>query len=710
MTDNHLAHDLLSLMVNLAQINDVELIRSVFLDALNNVVPGMSFGFFSETDPHQENLIRITTTENAYGFIGVQNTQEISAEIISIVDNAIQMLAIILENQEQSQLLSAEKESLAAAVAVRTAELQDHRTRLEFAIVGSKGGEWFYEYDPDDASGEFTPIAVFYSPQLKQFIGYRDDEFPNSLEAWDQQIFPEDLLFIQQKVRAVLTGRQEFLDEEFQIYHKDGSVRWLATQGRVQRAENGNPIRFSGIDWDITDQKQAELELQLQTAQLKALRAVGLEIASQLDLEALLNSIVKQAVDLLGGIGGGIALLRQKENVLDYSVYSGIETVPGNTTLQYGEGFCGQIWKTQQPLIINNYAEWAGRALVWEGHLNHYANVGVPVIWRGDFLGVLDVFAKPPRKFVNTDADLLSLFANQAAIAIYNVQQYEQIQQYAFEMEQLVRERTAELEDRITQSEKLNRGMINLMSDLQKANHRANTAAQQLVQANQELEAFAYSVSHDLRAPLRGIGGFAQILAERHKADLNPQGQEYIDYVVQASGQMENLIADLLTYSRLGRRGIQLRPVDCAPLLAETLFIFKDQIEKCQAEVKIPDEFPTVLGDHTTLLQIFTNLLDNALKYRHPGIPSKIKISVESTAEDVVFTVEDNGIGIPVEHHEVIFNVFQRLHSGNAVEGTGIGLALVKKAVILLNGEITVDSNVGKGAKFTVRLPLATGE
>jgi len=700
MTENHLAYDLLLLMVNLVQINDSDLIRTVFLDAVNNVVPRVKFEYIDTVEPDLENSIKVATTKNSFGHIVIHDSHEATPETLSIVHNAIQMLALILENQEQAQLLTAEKDRLTAAVATRTAELQDHQTRLEFAIYGSTGAEWYYEYDPSDSSGKFPPTSIYLSPQLKQFIGYENDDFLNSVEAWDQQIFPSDLQRLQQQSQAVLTGHQEVIDAEYRIYHKDGSLRWLRTRGQVLRAENGNPLRFAGIDWDITEQKQAELALQQQAAHLEALRTVGLEIASQLDLDVLLKSIVAKAVDLLGGVAGGMAILRKDENILDYAVYTGLETVPENTTMRFGEGFCGQIWETRQPLIVNNYAEWGGRLHTWEANLKHNADVGVPVIWMDEFLGVLDVFAEPPRKFERADADLLSLFANQAAIAIHNAQQYEQIQQYASDMEQLVRDRTAELEERIRQSDQLNRGMINLMADLQKANHHAKTTADRLTHANQELEAFAYSVSHDLRAPLRGISGFAQILAERHKTDLNPQGQEYLDYVVQASGQMEKLIEDLLTYSRLGRRGIQIRPVKCKPLCDEILLIFKDQIENLHAKINLPEAFPTIWGDRTTLSQIFTNLVDNALKYQRSDVTPEIDISVQLTAEAAIFQVRDNGIGIPAEHLEVIFNMFQRLHTENEVAGTGIGLALVKKAVTLLNGEISVTSTVGEGSTF----------
>jgi len=224
----------------------------------------------------------------------------------------------------------------------------------------------------------------------------------------------------------------------------------------------------------------------------------------------------------------------------------------------------------------------------------------------------------------------------------------------------------------------------------------------QLQSANKELESFSYSISHDLRAPLRAIFGFSQIISQRHKNSLNEEGQQYVDYVVDASIRMEQLINDLLSYSRLGRSGMTLCPIALTKIVADVFSDFKAELLEVNGTFEITSELPTILGDESLLHQIFSNLIGNAIKYRQNEVPLKITIQSESTAEGYRVKISDNGIGISEKHYEKIFNVFQRLHSEAKFPGTGIGLANVKKAVTLLGGTIQVESVVNSGTTFII--------
>jgi PAS domain S-box-containing protein len=221
-----------------------------------------------------------------------------------------------------------------------------------------------------------------------------------------------------------------------------------------------------------------------------------------------------------------------------------------------------------------------------------------------------------------------------------------------------------------------------------------------------QLEAFSYSVSHDLRAPLRAISGFAEILIKRHGDRLDPKGLHYLDNIVVASRQMGALIDDLLDYSRLGHKAITLMAVDLQPLLSAVMRGFEGKAAELGADIRVSDTLPVVYGDHTLLTQIFTNLVDNALVYRRPNVPPTIEVTWTSSENSVtvVISVSDNGIGIAEENFERIFNVFERLHGDEVYPGTGIGLAVVKRAVDLVGGKISVESKVGSGSTFHVRL------
>jgi PAS domain S-box-containing protein len=287
------------------------------------------------------------------------------------------------------------------------------------------------------------------------------------------------------------------------------------------------------------------------------------------------------------------------------------------------------------------------------------------------------------------------------------VQAEQALKEYAERLEAMVEGRTAELNQRVAEVEQLNRAMANMLEDLQAAHRLSKHTAQRLQEANADLEAFAYSVSHDLRAPLRAINGFAQIIARRHRADLNEQGQRYFDNIVQASAHMDQLIDDLLRYSRLGRKAISRQAVSLADLLAQLTGNLTGRVDELGAELSLPpaDDLPVIQSDPTLLSQILTNLLDNALTYHQPGTAPQVSVSFTIEGDSAIISVADKGIGIAPEFHDKVFQIFQRLHAQDEYPGTGIGLAVVKKAVALLDGRTWVESTAGDGSTFYVELP-----
>jgi light-regulated signal transduction histidine kinase (bacteriophytochrome) len=244
-----------------------------------------------------------------------------------------------------------------------------------------------------------------------------------------------------------------------------------------------------------------------------------------------------------------------------------------------------------------------------------------------------------------------------------------------------------------------------LVSDLEsKVQARTAELAErtaQLEQRTHQLEAFSYSVSHDLRAPLRAISGFAHILSQRHAASLDEKGKHCIDNILEASSHMARLIDDMLNYSRLGRAAIVLKPTDLHQML---LFIKRNLDGVPSGTVDIPDDIPAVMGDATLLSQIFTNLIDNGLKYRKSDVPPTVTISWTENDDCVTVHVTDNGIGIDRKHFDKIFEVFQRLHGQDQFPGTGIGLSVVRKACELQDATVSLESTLGVGTTFSVHL------
>ena len=236
---------------------------------------------------------------------------------------------------------------------------------------------------------------------------------------------------------------------------------------------------------------------------------------------------------------------------------------------------------------------------------------------------------------------------------------------------------------------------------------RAQSLLQQrtreLERSNAELEQFASVASHDLQEPLRSMTGFAGFLSRRYGGRLDSDGERYLERIVAAAARMEKLILDLLQYSRVGREVAELAPVDVAAIVAQELANLERTIRETGASVTCR-ELPTVHADPSLLAQLLRNLINNAVKF-HSQRPPEVAISCRRHEDEWVFAVRDNGIGIPAEHADRIFDIFKRLHTRAEYSGTGIGLAVCKKAAESMGGRIWVESKPGAGATFFFTVP-----
>jgi signal transduction histidine kinase len=298
--------------------------------------------------------------------------------------------------------------------------------------------------------------------------------------------------------------------------------------------------------------------------------------------------------------------------------------------------------------------------------------MAVPMIAGGELIGAVSFGGESPH-FPVEQMSIATEVATQLAIAIVQARLYERVKQQAAELERRVQERTQDLES-----------------------------------ANRELEAFTYTVSHDLKAPLRAIEGFARVLVEDYAEVLDETGRRHLARIQTAATRMDRLIEDLLRYSRIERGAIERRPVPLEPIIDALCEELAEEIETRGLTVRRDLDVPQVLAEREGLREAIANLLSNAVKFsRNQGEP--ITVSSRRDGDSIIITVADHGIGFEMKYHDRIFGMFERLHSQEAYPGTGVGLAIVRKVAERHGGRAWAESTLGQGSSFHFTLPVALG-
>lgn len=250
-------------------------------------------------------------------------------------------------------------------------------------------------------------------------------------------------------------------------------------------------------------------------------------------------------------------------------------------------------------------------------------------------------------------------------------------------------------------------GISEDITEQRRAQAELVSKSQALERSNHDLEQFAFIASHDLKEPLRKIQAFAEIIADDFGAQLDPTAMDYLDRMRGAAARLQELVDSLLAYSRVATRAKPMERVDLATVVLELLSDLGPMVADSAAVVTL-GVLPVVTGDPLLLRQLLQNLIGNALKFHTPGEPPQITIQGHCAGLWCEFSVEDQGIGIPPEHRERVFGMFQRLHTRSEYPGSGIGLAICKKIVERHGGTLTVSDGAHGGTRFTVRIPAQT--
>lgn len=430
---------------------------------------------------------------------------------------------------------------------------------------------------------------------------------------------------------------------------------------------------------DITEHKLAQMAT-AERARLAGLRAdIAAKVASTAELQPTLQEVTELLLRGLQAAFVRIWIVEDETETLVLKASSGMYTHlnGAHARIKMGQAKIGRIAQSRNPALTNTIqtdpalmdVDWAKR----EG-ITSFA--GYPLVVADKVVGVVAMFGR--HDFPQLILDELSFTATaigqfvQRKLADETLRDArEELSSYAQNLERVVTERTASLRQAIGQ-----------------------------------MEEFSYSVSHDLRAPARAMQGYAKAVLDDYGERLDDTGRLYLDRIVRSSTRMDKLIQDILCYSRLSRREMQVQPVSLDRLIEEIIQHYPE-MQPPRAEVMVQGPLDSALGHEPSLTQAISNLLSNAVKFVAPGVQPRARIWTERINGRVRLWIKDNGIGIKPEHQGRLFGMFERIHPDSKYEGTGIGLAIVRKAVERMNGRAGVESDGSDGSHFWIELPAA---
>ena len=703
---------------------------------------GMDSELVKFWEGHYENVFTTGKTETMeFRYTSPQgkeyyfNTQIVPEFVSDEVNSVLAISRDITNIKEAEANLEKTLNSVEEQVKERTAELEKAYKSLkesEESLAEAQRMAYLGSWNWDIITNGF-----YLSDEIYRILGRTPQEFGATYNAFLNCVHPDDREYVNKAIIEALNGKPYNIDHR--IILASGEERVVHEQGEVIYDEKNIPIRMRGTIQDITERKKAE-------EKIKNLASI---------VESSNDAIITKSLD-------GIIFSWNKEAEKVYG-YSGEEILGKNISILEPDNLKGEIKqfseKIKQGKKIQHYET---SRLKKDGTI---INVSVTLSPVFDAYGKLVAISSIARDItesvkakealrlsniynrslieasldplvtighdgkitdVNTSAELVTGYSRDELIGTDFTDYFTEpekakkgykevfkegfVSDYALEIQHRNGSITPVLFNASVYKDESGDviGVFAAARDIterKKAEEILRLKLEELARSNAELEQFAYVSSHDLQEPLRMITSYLQLLQRRYQGKLDERADKYIYYAVDGASRMQNLINDLLEFSRVTTRASEPEPTDCEFVLNQVLSNLELFIKQNKAIIS-HDPLPEVIADNTQLAQVFQNLIINGIKFHSEGAP-EIHISSEKKAEECQFSVRDNGIGIDPQYSEKIFEVFKRLHKKEEYPGTGIGLAVCKKIVERHGGRIWVESKLGKGSNFYFTLPIS---
>jgi PAS domain S-box-containing protein len=438
--------------------------------------------------------------------------------------------------------------------------------------------------------------------------------------------------------------------------------------------DRGNITSIKSIARDITEQKRAQEALSWEAQVNQAAAELSQKLLSPASVDDISYLILEHAKRLTNSAFGYVGYLDPETDylvcpTLTRDIWDTCQVPDKHIVFKKFTGLWGWVLTNRRPVLTNAPVDDPRSSGTPSGHVPIHRFLSAPALIGETLVGQLSV-ANADYDYTARELEVIERLANLYAIAIQRWQAEEEIKKYRNQLEGLVKERTVELEA-----------------------------------TNKELEAFAYSVSHDLRAPLRHIDGFLELLQKKAENALDEQARHYMNTISDAANKMGRLVDDLLSFSRMGRHAMSARPVDLGSLVREVIGELETDAAARSIDWRIGG-LPAVSGDAAMLRIALVNLISNALKFTRSRQEARIEIgSIAGQTSETVIFVRDNGVGFDMAYADKLFGVFQRLHRAEEFEGTGIGLANVGRIIARHGGRTWAEGEPDQGAAFYFALP-----